>query len=239
MKSLYIIKAGSTFASRVERLGDFEDWIISGLDHLPCPIRVVDAVRGGQLPQHDECAGAVVTGSHAMVTDDLFWSLAIESWIRGIVESSVPFLGICYGHQLLGRATGGRVGYHPLGKEVGTVAVELTADGTSDALFDGVPERFPAHATHAQSVLQLPPGAIRLAGNAHEPNHAFRVGRCAWGVQFHPEYTPVVMDAYVMAQKTELASAGRDVDALISGIAETPGAGMVLKNFASLACRAI
>jgi len=235
MKTLYIIKAGSTFASKVSLLGDFEEWVRLGLGALRCRVAVVDAVHGDTLPPVTSCAGAIVTGSHAMVTDDLPWSLGIERWITEIVEHRVPFLGICYGHQLLGRAAGGVVGYHPLGREVGTVSVELSSEAGDDLLFNGVPRRFRAHATHAQSVIRLPAGAVRLAGNSHEPNHAFRVGPCAWGVQFHPEYTPEIMTAYVTAQRSELEAAGTDVDAMISGICETPGAGRVLTNFASLA----
>ncbi|NTV01668.1 MAG: glutamine amidotransferase [Chlorobiaceae bacterium] len=238
MKSLFIIKAGSTHACTAGRLGDFEQWIIDGLGGLRCPVRVADAVHGEHLPDPGECAGAVVTGSHAMVTDELPWSLAIERWIAGLLEACVPFLGICYGHQLLGRAAGGEVGYHPLGREVGTVEVDLTPEAREDRLFGGVPGHFFAHATHAQSVLRLPPGAVRLAGNPYEPNHAFRVGPCAWGVQFHPEYTREVMAEYVMEDFRRLQAEGRDVEALLAGIGETPGAARVLTNFASLACRA-
>jgi len=117
MKSLFIIKAGCTFDTEVERLGDFETWVERGLGELPCSVVVIDVVDGEPLSAPSLCAGAVVTGSHAMVTDNLPWSMAIERWIRELIEAGVPFLGICYGHQLLGRAAGGEVGYHPRGRE--------------------------------------------------------------------------------------------------------------------------
>lgn len=237
MKNLYIIKAGSTFATEVERLGDFEQWIERALGRLSCPVVVVDAVGGEALPSPGECAGAIVTGSHAMVTDNLPWSLAIERWIRELIGPAVPFLGICYGHQLLGRAAGGAVGYHPLGKEVGTVPVELTSEAGADRLFREIPERFEAHATHSQSVLHLPPGAVRLAGNDFEPNHAFRVGASAWGVQFHPEYTREIMDAYVREAIVSRGLGGTEADALRGKVSEAPYAGLVLTNFASFVCR--
>jgi len=237
MKSLSIIKAGSTHATTAERLGDFEEWIINGLGSLPCPVEVVDAVRGMRLPEPRECAGVVVTGSHAMVTDDLPWSLAIEEWIPRLIDASVPFLGICYGHQLLGRAVGGEVGYHPLGREAGTVSVGLTAEAAGDPLFDGLPKGFLVHTTHDQSVLRLPPGAVRLAGNRHEPNHAFRVGRCAWGVQFHPEYTREVMETYLLDDAREDEAEGKDAGLTVPTAGDAPWAGRVLTNFATLAGR--
>ncbi|NTW51711.1 MAG: glutamine amidotransferase [Chlorobiaceae bacterium] len=238
MKKLFIIKAGSTFDSLLEPLGDFEEWVEKGLCMPPMRIQVVDAARGGQLPGADLCSGVVVTGSHAMVTDDLPWSLGIERWIPGLLNEAVPFLGICYGHQLLGRATGGTVGYHPLGREVGTVTVDLNDEANGDELFRGIPKCFHAHATHAQSVLQLPPGSVLLGGNGHEAHHAFRIGRCAWGVQFHPEYTAAVMRGYIEEQRRGLEAAGKDVEGMIAGVVECPDAATLLRNFASLASRA-
>jgi GMP synthase (glutamine-hydrolysing) len=238
MKKSFIIKAGSTYATTGSRLGDFEDWVIAGMGVDRSMVDVVDVAGGAPLPPVERIAGAAVTGSHAMVTDNLPWSIAIERWIVELIDAEVPFLGICYGHQLLGRAAGGVVGYHPGGREVGMVPVRLTGEAGEDPLFRGVPECFPAHAAHAQSVLRLPPDAVRLAGNSFEPNHAFRVGRCAWGVQFHPEYSAGVMKASIEAQRGDLEKACRNVQGMLDTVTETPDARMLLRNFASLACQA-
>ena len=234
MKQLYIIKAGTTFSSTLESLGDFDDWIITALGRTELPVIVIDVVQGNPLPSPEECSGVIVTGSHAMVTDNQPWSLRIESWIPTLIAAGVPFLGICYGHQLLGRATGGEVGYNPLGKEIGTVAITLTPESKNDPLFNGVSGTFQAHTTHAQSVLKLPSNALLLAGNAHEPHHAFRIGSCAWGVQFHPEYTAEVMQAYITAQAESLRKKGRNVENMLHEVTETPLARTVLSNFGSL-----
>jgi len=234
MQKLYIIKAGTTFSSTLETLGDFEDWIRIALGRPDIPVEVFDAVRGGTLPSPEECRGVIVTGSHAMVTDNLEWSLRIESWIPPLVAAGVPFLGICYGHQLLGRAMGGETGYHPLGREIGTVDINLAPEACNDPLFQGIPDLFAAHATHAQSVLSLPPGARLLASNSHDPHHAFRVGSSAWGVQFHPEYSEAVIQAYITAQEESLKKSGLSAEALLSGVTATPFARKVLANFAAL-----
>src|SRR5690625_6429331 len=65
-------------------------------------------------------------------------------------------LGVCYGHQLMAAAFGGHVDFHPEGRESGTLAVRLTETGRADALLGTLPERFYAHLTHAQSVLEAP-----------------------------------------------------------------------------------
>ncbi len=234
MKKLYIIKAGTTFSSTLERFGDFDDWVKAALGELAVPVEVIDVVQGSPLPEPGECSAVIVTGSHAMVTDNLLWSLALEAWISLLLADSVPFLGICYGHQLLARAMGGVVGYHQLGREIGTVTIKLMLEAEGDPLFRGVPPLFSAHTTHAQSALNLPPDAVPLASSGHEAHHAFRMGSCAWGVQFHPEYTELVMRAYISAQAESLRSEGRSVEGLLLQVAECPSASRVLTNFAAL-----
>ncbi len=229
MKNLCIIKAGTTYRSTLQAFGDFEDWIGAVAGESGMPLRVVDAAGGESLPPPSLCCGVIVTGSHAMVTDNLPWSLAIEAWIPSLLAGGVPFLGICYGHQLLGRALGGRVGYNPRGREIGTVRVSLAREASADPLFRGVGAHFHAHAIHEQSVLELPSEATLLGGNAHDPVHVFRVGQCAWGVQFHPEYTVSVMKEYIMAE-----GESRSVE-LLAEVRDTPDARLVLSNFASLA----
>jgi len=115
MKKLCIIKAGTTYSSTLQDFGDFEDWVQAGVAPSGVEVLVIDVVAGEVLPEPDHCCGVIVTGSHAMVTDNHPWSMAIEAWILLLVERNVPFLDICYGHQLLGRALGGVVGYNPGG----------------------------------------------------------------------------------------------------------------------------
>lgn len=239
MKKLFIIKAGSTFTETGERYGDFDELTCRGLGIKVDQIQVINAFQEETLPAPETCYGVVITGAHCMVTDNLPWSLAVEAWIPSLIQNKVPLLGICYGHHLLGRAMGGHVDFHPRGKEVGTVALDLCPESSNDPLFDKLPQRFMVHATHAQSVLTLPPSAILLAENTFEPHHAFRLGNCAWGVQFHPEYTGNVMRDYVTAQADSLTQAGQDVSVLLQNIQETPEANSILSTFAQLATKGV
>ena len=231
MKSLIVVKAGSTFSQTRQNFGDFDEWTCAGLGTGTLPRLVIDGRDQSPLPSVAACAGVVITGSHAMVTDKEPWSVRLEEWIRELIAGQVPFFGICYGHQLLAAACGGQVAYHPAGKEIGTVSIERLPAADADPLFAELPADFVAHVTHAQTVVTLPPGSVRLAANAFEPNHAFRLGPCAWGVQFHPEYTPAIMRHYIDEQAQELAAAGQDVTRLRKQVAATPVAAEIFRRF--------
>jgi GMP synthase (glutamine-hydrolysing) len=232
MQRLYIIKAGTTFPDTRVKLGDFDDWTLAALGETVTLTRILDMERGAALPAAADCAGVVITGAHTMVTDDHPWSVVLEKWIPSLLSAGTPLFGICYGHQLMARAAGGKVGLHLQGQEISTVTVKQLAVAEQDILFKHLPPSFPAHVTHLQTVLALPPGATRLAANSHEPNHAFRIGACAWGVQFNPEFTAEIMRAYIREQAPALTAAGMEIEHLLQAVSQTPEAGSMLREFA-------
>jgi len=231
MKTLFIIKLGTAFECIKKSFGDFDQWTKTALGSTDMDVGVVDTESGASLPQAKDCAGVILTGSHSMVTDNLPWSIEVENWIPEILKARIPFLGICYGHQVLAKAAGGQVGFHPKGREIGTVKIYLLSAHAKDKLFGELPKQFAAHTVHSQSVLRLPPEAIHLATSADEVHHAFRIGDCAWGIQFHPEFTEEIMEAYIRTQAKELLAEGRDVEKLLLMIDETPAALKIARNF--------
>lgn len=233
MQKTMIIKTGDTFPDIARSLGDFEDWIRKGMGLSADHIQVVDVARGQALPEKTACRRVVVTGSHAMVTDLLPWSLAVEAWVPDLIQAGVPVLGICYGHQLLARAMGGSVDYHAGGLEIGTVWIERTG-AEPDLLFQGMPERFAAHVCHSQTVVRLPEGAVKLAWNGFEPCHAFRIGSCAWGVQFHPEYDESIMRAYAVNLEAAIRGSGNSLPQVLDQVGPAVHAARILERFAAL-----
>ncbi|RPH41049.1 MAG: glutamine amidotransferase [Desulfobulbaceae bacterium] len=234
MKKINIFKVGTTFPALAHNHGDFDRWTMEGLGIGEIETCVLDVEHGASLPAPEDCAGVIITGSHSMVTDNLPWSIQLEQWLPLLIQAEVPLLGICYGHQLLARALGGEVGYHPAGKEIGTVAIRLLAEASDDPLLHSLPLSFPAHATHSQSALKLPPGSVHLAESEHESNHAFRIGNCAWGVQFHPEFNAAIMRSYIEHQDKDLTSTGMDTVKILGTVEETPVAAEVLACFARI-----
>jgi GMP synthase (glutamine-hydrolysing) len=104
--------------------------------------------------------------------------------LRGWVEAGTPLLGICLGAQTLAHAFGARVDRAPE-RQMGFREVWLTEAGKRDPLLGVLPGRFEALLGNSYA-FEVPEGAVELAASSIQ-SQGFRVGKRAWGVQFHPE----------------------------------------------------
>lgn len=147
----------------------------------------------------------VVLGGGQNALDDAGspWFANLLALMRDFGDSGRAVLGICLGSQLLARAYGGenRVG---AAKEFGWQEVDLTAEGLADPVLAAAPACFRIFQWH-DDTFSLPRGAVRLAGNAVAENQAFRVGRAAYGVQFHFEADTALIREWNGVFKDELA----------------------------------
>jgi GMP synthase (glutamine-hydrolysing) len=234
-KPILIVKTGTTMPHLAKRRGDFDDWFQLHLQCDPNAVTVVSPFVGDSLPTPESFSGVIVTGSHAMVTDREPWSEKTAAWLPSVIEAGIPLLGICYGHQLLAHAMGGIVASCPIGIELGTVDILLNNNAPADQLFGEMPDSFKAHASHTQSVIQLPPDAIPLAFNDNEPHHAFSIGKFAWGIQFHPEFDADIMKTYIGEFSDMLEAHGQNRDKASAEVVETPHSSALLLRFKQIA----
>lgn len=240
MARFLIVKTGSTVSNVVAQRGDFEAWITRGLGVASEQVDVCRVHQDEQLPALSalrDVAGVVVTGSPAMVTERHPWSERTAAWLREAVSADLPVLGICYGHQLLAHAFGGRVDDNPKGRNIGTIDVALNDAGMRDPLLGALGPMLHVPVSHKQSVLELPREAMLLATAARDPHHAFSIGRRAWGVQFHPEFDADIVRGYVAARRDAMTAEGLDADAIEKAARDTDHGLRVLRRFADLATR--
>lgn len=234
MPKVWIVKAGHTVPELIPRRGDFAAWFRSGLGLAPELVGEVEPPLDEALPAPEETLAAIVTGSSSMATDAAPWSLRIEAWLKELVAREIPILGVCYGHQLLARALGGRVDWNPSGREIGSIEVQLNAAGQSAELFEGLPKKLVVQASHSQSVTQLPAVARLLASNAHDAMHGFAVGPNAFGIQFHPEFDADIVRGYIQARAQALRAEGLDVESLLKASSDSEHGERILANFARM-----
>ncbi|MGA7438139.1 MAG: glutamine amidotransferase [Luteibacter sp.] len=231
MKPVLIVRTGRAPDVISARHGDFPRWFQLGLRLRLPRLHIVDVEHGDTLPNPDDVSGAILTGSASMVTERLPWSERTAGWIRDAMDIDLPLLGVCYGHQLMSHALGGRVDYLPGGREMGTVPLTTHEPAATDMLGVALPATFHAHTTHEQSVLELPRGAVSLASSARDPHHLVRYGKHAISTQFHPEFSAEVMRAYIRRKHDVLASEGTPPAGLLAAVVATPHATGLLRRF--------
>jgi GMP synthase (glutamine-hydrolysing) len=231
MKPVLIIRTGRAPDAIRARHGDFPHWFRLGARLHPRQLQIIDVAAGEALPLPREVAGAIITGSAAMVTAREPWSERTAGWIRDAMDIELPLFGVCYGHQLMAHALGGRVDYLPGGREIGTQSIELSLNPAHDPLAASLPASFRAHTTHEQSVLEPPIGAIVLARSARDPHQLLRYGPRALSTQFHPEFNADVMRAYIRRKHADMRREGADPQQVFSAVAATPIARRLLRQF--------
>jgi len=227
---LLIVKTGDAPPAIAAAHGDFDTWFRAAIGRQ-ADLRQVH--RGEPLPDPDDPLGVIVTGSPAMVSWRERWSERTAAWLGALMSAGrVPVLGVCYGHQLLAHARGGEVGPNPRGRQMGTAQLRLTRAGHGDALLGPLAANPVAQTTHEECVLQPPRDAVHLASTATDRYHALRFTRRAWGVQFHPEFDPAIMRAYVKHRREPLQHEGFDADAMQARVVPARRAYALLAAFA-------
>jgi GMP synthase (glutamine-hydrolysing) len=232
LKQITLIKTGGTIPEIRQQYGDFEKWFADGLG--VSSVQQVDVFRNQPSPSLEETSAVVISGSAAMVSHREDWSEATAQWLKQVVEAGLPVLGVCYGHQLLAHALGGKVGLNPNGRQIGTVLTKLLDSATNDPLLGYLPIEFSSQTSHSESVLELPPNAVRLATSPLDDNFAIRFSEKAWGVQYHPEFSGPIMSKYIKYRSDALREEGLDPDQLLAKVTETEQALSVLKKFSEL-----
>lgn len=152
--------------------------------------RYYETVEGVLPASPSECDAWLVTGSRHGVYDPLPWIPRLVEFLRGARAASRPIVGICFGHQVVAEAFGGRAVKSEEGWGLGLHEYHVTA---RPGWMADAPDRFAMHAVHQDQVISLPEDAVVLARNGHCDIAMVAYGDAeapdAVTIQPHPEFT--------------------------------------------------
>ncbi len=160
--------------------------------------RVVELYHGDAFPREFDKIEAEISlgGPMGVYDEDAYPFLALENeWMKQIVARDIPFMGFCLGAQLLAKSCGSKVVKSPK-KEVGILPICMIEEGLGEPLFKGFWKEENVFHWH-EDMGELPEGARLLASSQGCPHQAFKVGPCAYGIQFHVELTAPMIEEWM------------------------------------------
>lgn len=191
-----ILQTGLAPDILVDQSGDYPDMFAKLLDGNGFSFRTYRVVEG-QLPASvTECEGWLITGSRHGAYEDHPWIPPLEDFIRASFAAHVPMVGVCFGHQIIAQAMGGKVE-----KFSGGWAV-----GPTDYDFDG--QTLTLNAWHQDQVTRTPESAKVLASNEFCANAALLYDDRAFTVQAHPEFRSDFIDGLMKTRGKGLVPQG-------------------------------
>ncbi len=158
---------------------------------------VINLQRHIPFPKPDGYKHIVLLGGPMNVyEEDLYPFLRGEDlFIKESIQRVKSILGICLGAQLIAKALGAKVSRAPV-KEIGWYDVSLTGEGSKDAFFSYLPERFQVFQWH-EDTFEVPRGARLLATSSPVTHQAFRYAENVYALQFHLEVTEEMIREWI------------------------------------------
>jgi len=165
---------------------------------------IIDYTKGDEVSDFHEFDGFIVTGSRAHINDEYFWIKNIYKAVKKIRLLDKPYLGICFGMDVITDSFGGKVAIKDM-HELGFTEIDLE----ETRLFNGIPTPLMVYESHYDATRAIPEGAKIIAKNKNcIQSYIYGNFYC---IQFHPEISPKV--AKLMAERD-----GDDLDKIFNGV---------------------
>ncbi|KAI4299176.1 hypothetical protein L6164_032659 [Bauhinia variegata] len=153
-------------------------------------------VSSGEFPEDDELGfydGFVITGSCSDAHGNDAWIHDLLAILKKLDSMKKKILGICFGHQILGRAVGGKVSRSSTGWDIGVRTVTLSSSSPLALSSLKLPSKLSIIECHRDEVRELPAKAEVIAWSDKTGVEMFRYGDHIMGIQGHPEYTKDIL----------------------------------------------
>ena len=147
--------------------------------------QLYNAVEGVLPADINECDFYMSTGSKYSVYQNLAWLAPLKAFIQELYVVQKPFIGFCFGHQLLGEALGGKVEKAGHGWCVGVHKFEIVQ---SQSWMNPPQSSLNLLMMCQDQITQLPPKTKLLASSQNCPNGVIQIGETMLGIQAHPEF---------------------------------------------------
>lgn len=182
-----ILQTGDTPEELRDEHGNYGDMFIRLLreNYAEFEFQVYRALDGELPDSVDDCDGWLITGSKFSAYEDQPWIHALKQFIREITKTGAPLIGICFGHQIIAEALGGRVERSSKGWGLGLDTYQLRHDTENEQSTPLTLNIF-----HQDQVVDLPPEARVYASSEFCPYAGLYIGDRVMTIQAHPEFHP-------------------------------------------------
>jgi GMP synthase-like glutamine amidotransferase len=171
-----------------DKHGNYETMFISLLTSEDATLQFsVYRIIDDQYPKSiNECDAYIVTGSRYSVNDDLNWIARLQSYITELYHANKKLVGICFGHQMMAKALGGKVITSDKGWGIGVSInrIKLKPDWMENST-----EQIALVISHKDQVVKLPKQTIIIASSSFCPNYMMQINKHFLGIQGHPEFS--------------------------------------------------
>ncbi|MEH6476342.1 MAG: type 1 glutamine amidotransferase [Sneathiella sp.] len=197
-KKIGVLQTGRITGNLNQEFGEYPEMFMDLLGRDVFSYEVYPVVDGVIPVSPNDCDGWIITGSVHGVYEEHSWIKPLEGFIRSLVEIGVPTMGICFGHQIMAQAMGGRVEKHPSGWGIGVHEYNDLETGDKARLL----------AFHQDQVMERPKGSTTTHTSDFCQHAGLRYSDTCFSLQPHPEHTLEFSRALLKARRGKVIPEG-------------------------------